>query len=68
MPRGSRSHLVALDPRLACPGGAVGVRGVRLLAETGDAPQVTVGAHPAHVVSASNVPGLVPRCSDAEEA
>jgi sugar lactone lactonase YvrE len=55
MPPGSPSHLVALDPRLACPGGAVSVRGVRLLAETGDAPQVTVGAHPAHVVSASNV-------------
>jgi sugar lactone lactonase YvrE len=55
MPRGSRSHLVALEPLLACPGGVVSVRGARLLAENGDAPQVTLGAHLAQVVSASNV-------------
>ena len=55
MPPGYPSHLVALDPLLACPGGVVSVRGVRLLAENGDAPQVNVGALPAHVVSASNV-------------
>jgi len=55
MPRGSRSHLVALDPLFACPSGLVGVRGAGLLAKTGDAPQVTVGAHPAQIVSASNV-------------
>jgi sugar lactone lactonase YvrE len=55
MPRRSRSHLVALDPLLACPGGVVSVRGVHLFAGDEDPPQVTVGERPAHIVSASNV-------------
>src|SRR3954469_18154010 len=54
MPSGSRPHLVAVDPPLACPGGLVSVRGLRLVHEGGDPPVVTLGDEPVRIASASN--------------
>jgi len=54
MPSASRPHLVAVDPPLACPGGLVSVRGLRLVQDTGDPPVVTIGDEPVRIASASS--------------
>jgi sugar lactone lactonase YvrE len=53
MPSGPRPHLVAVDPPLACPGGLVSVRGLRLLDARGEPPVVTVGEERTRIASAS---------------
>jgi sugar lactone lactonase YvrE len=54
MPSGTRPHLLAVEPPLACPGGTVSVRGSGLLDSRGDPPTVTVGPEHARIVAASN--------------
>ncbi len=53
MPSGPPTHLIDVDPPLACPRGQVIVRGVGLLDPHGAPPVVTVGDAVAHVIAAS---------------